>query len=212
MYTCPICHKHYPLVYRLDDTNNVCETCFANAHGVSPWTPPEQASVKDFTLEFKLDPAKAAKMRETWAKSVFVQAAVDPSTGDSWSTDAKAAGVVDHGHPRVATGNGAQRESRGGRGRFDLIPPYPLQRLAQHYEAGAAKYDDRNWEKGLPLESFVCSAFSHLLKLLAGDVSEDHESAILWNIAGHMHTAREIKEGRLPANLADGAPWFKGGK
>lgn len=32
--------------------------------------------------------------------------------------------------------------------RFDLIPPDPLRRVAEHYGVGAAKYDARNWEKG----------------------------------------------------------------
>ena len=33
--------------------------------------------------------------------------------------------------------------------RFDLIPPEPLERLAEVYTMGAAKYEDRNWEKGI---------------------------------------------------------------
>lgn len=32
--------------------------------------------------------------------------------------------------------------------RYDLIPAYPLERLAEVYTIGAKKYDDRNWEKG----------------------------------------------------------------
>ncbi len=32
--------------------------------------------------------------------------------------------------------------------RFDLIPPRPLWKLAEHYGRGAAKYAERNWELG----------------------------------------------------------------
>jgi hypothetical protein len=32
--------------------------------------------------------------------------------------------------------------------RFDLIPPRPLWKLAEHYGRGAAKYAERNWEQG----------------------------------------------------------------
>ena len=33
--------------------------------------------------------------------------------------------------------------------RFDLIPSRPLEELARVYTIGAAKYEDRNWERGL---------------------------------------------------------------
>ena len=36
-----------------------------------------------------------------------------------------------------------------GKLRYDLIPVYPLRRLAEVYTIGSKKYDDRNWEKGL---------------------------------------------------------------
>ena len=44
--------------------------------------------------------------------------------------------------------SGAVRDMHEGKGRFDLLPMCVLMRLARHYEAGAKKYSDRNWEKG----------------------------------------------------------------
>jgi hypothetical protein len=35
--------------------------------------------------------------------------------------------------------------------------------------------------------------------------SEDHLSAVMWNIAGYIWTEREIRDGRLPESLAEGA-------
>lgn len=32
--------------------------------------------------------------------------------------------------------------------RFDLLPPAALRQVAEHYGTGAAKYEDRNWERG----------------------------------------------------------------
>lgn len=32
--------------------------------------------------------------------------------------------------------------------RFDLLPAGPLTQVAEHYGKGAAKYADRNWERG----------------------------------------------------------------
>ncbi len=99
---------------------------------------------------------------------------------------------------------GALREPRGqGKGRFDLLPWIAISRLAQHYEAGAKKYADRNWEKGLPFSSFVDSGVRHLTQWLAGDPSEDHLAAVLWNFAGLLWTEDRIREGQLPDELAD---------
>ena len=102
---------------------------------------------------------------------------------------------------------GARRQSATGKGRFDLIPPYPMQRLARHYENGAAAHGDRNWEKGLPLARFIESAERHLNLWKDHDRTEDHLAAILWNVAGYMHTEREILGGRLPRELAKDCPW-----
>ena len=121
----------------------------------------------------------------------------------------KIAGLVDHGGERKAEITGAVREVPSvDRGRFDLIPPHALLRLAQHFSAGAVKYGDRNWEKGLPLARFVDSLLRHVNSFMDNDTSEDHMAAILWNAAAYVHTEREIRAGRLPKELACSAPWF----
>lgn len=101
---------------------------------------------------------------------------------------------------------GGVRDPSEGKGRFDLIPPYPLRRLAQHYENGARKYADRNWEKGLPLGRFLDSALRHLADFMEGNRQEDHLAAAIWNLFGYLHTEREIREGRLPTDLHT-VPW-----
>lgn len=101
---------------------------------------------------------------------------------------------------------GAKREVSTTKGRFDLIPAYPMKRLAVHYALGAKKYADRNWEQGLPLHSFIDSAERHMNAFKDGDRSEDHLAAILWNVAGYMWTERQIETGALPDSLDD-VPW-----
>lgn len=54
--------------------------------------------------------------------------------------------------------------------------------LAKHFEDGAAKYEERNWEKGMPLHRYIDSGVRHLLKHLRGDKDEPHDRAYLWNI------------------------------
>lgn len=98
---------------------------------------------------------------------------------------------------------GAVRDLQAGKGFFHLISPVALRRLAKHYENGARKYSKRNWEKGMPLSCFLDSIFRHLLSILEGDHSEDHEAALAWNAFGFLHITEEIRHGRLPAELDD---------
>lgn len=81
---------------------------------------------------------------------------------------------------------GAVRDMQEGKGRCDLLPACALIRLSKHYEAGAVKYDDRNWEKGIPISVMVDSAMRHLLKYMDGQTDEDHLVAVAWNILGAM--------------------------
>lgn len=81
---------------------------------------------------------------------------------------------------------GAVRDMQEGKGRCDLLPACALIRLSKHYEAGAMKYEDRNWEKGIPISVMIDSAMRHLLKYMDGQTDEDHLTAVAWNILGAM--------------------------
>lgn len=101
---------------------------------------------------------------------------------------------------------GSVRDTQKGKGRFDLIPTHPMRRLARHYENGAAKYGDRNWEKGQPLMRYLDSLERHLNLIKSGDLSEDHAAAVAWNAFGYMHTLRMIEAGKLPKELDNRPP------
>lgn len=98
---------------------------------------------------------------------------------------------------------GSVRDTRQGKGRFDLIAPYALKRLAQHYENGARKYGDRNWEKGQYLSRYLDSAIRHLYAYLGGSREEDHLAAAAWNCFAYIETEHRVRDGRLPATLND---------
>lgn len=85
-------------------------------------------------------------------------------------------------------GTGAVREDKSGKGRMDLLPMCALIRLSKHYEAGTAAHGERNWEKGIPMHSFLDSALRHLAKYMDGQTDEDHLCAAAWNILGAMWT------------------------
>jgi len=115
-------------------------------------------------------------------------------------------GIKDSG-ARRSFDTGAQRDRGVGDAkkfrRYDLLPVHCLHRLAMHYGKGAAKYEARNWEKGMPLSEYHNSAEAHRMKLLAGYTDEDHMSAWLWNVACFVETKERIALGLLPKELDD---------
>ena len=99
---------------------------------------------------------------------------------------------------------GAVRNTMKGKGRYDLIPPEPLRRIAKVYERGAEGYGDRNWEKGIPFSRLFDSAVRHLQEWLTLKTAmrynksleevpgplhpeEDHLAQAAWNILALMH-------------------------
>lgn len=82
---------------------------------------------------------------------------------------------------------GAVRDMQVGKGRFDLISPFMLMRIAKWLEKGAVKYGDRNWEKGMPYHVLVDSAERHLAKFRMGMEDEDHLAAAIFNIMAIIH-------------------------
>ena len=99
--------------------------------------------------------------------------------------------------------SGAHRDMSSGKGRFDLLSPISLTRLARHFENGAVKYGDRNWEKGLPMSSFFDSAVRHMYKYLEGHKDEDHLAAAMWNVHCLIHTEEMINRGIFSKELND---------
>ena len=107
-------------------------------------------------------------------------------------TDARK--VIQDSGDRTEFSTGAVRDLHEGKGRFDLLPMCVLLRLARHYEKGAQKYEERNWEKGIPAHSFADSAFRHLVKYLDGYTDEDHLIAAIWNLCGLAWTEEKRPE------------------
>ena len=93
-------------------------------------------------------------------------------------------------------------------GRYDLLSPFALHRLAVHTAKGARKYSAKNWMKGVPLHSFFDSAVRHMFDYLANrlmnvEQDEDHLAAAFWNLQGLIHTEEMITRGELPQELDD---------
>ena len=54
--------------------------------------------------------------------------------------------------------------------------------VAKHFEEGAKKYGENNWQKGIPVKCYIDSAVRHYLKWLRGDKDEPHDRAFVWNL------------------------------
>ena len=68
----------------------------------------------------------------------------------------------------------------------ELIMHFPTQHhawleLAKHFENGAKKYGEYNWQKGIESRSYIDSAVRHYCKHKAGFTDEPHAVAALWN-------------------------------
>lgn len=90
--------------------------------------------------------------------------------------------------------SGANRDNPSGKGRMDLLPAEALLRLSRWYEAGALKYGENNWQKGMPNSRYVDAALRHIFKYLAGCQDEDHLSAAAWNILAVMFNEHNMPE------------------
>ena len=70
---------------------------------------------------------------------------------------------------------------------LDVREPYDcwacmLLEVSKHFEEGAKKYGEGNWQKGIPTHCYMDSAVRHYLKWLRGDDDEPHDRAFCWNI------------------------------
>ena len=66
--------------------------------------------------------------------------------------------------------------------------------VSKHFEEGAKKYQPNNWQKGIPIKSYIDSALRHLLKYRAGITDEPHSRAFVWNILCCIWTMKNKPE------------------
>ncbi|MCQ2308098.1 MAG: DUF5664 domain-containing protein, partial [Bacteroidales bacterium] len=66
--------------------------------------------------------------------------------------------------------------------------------LSRHFEEGALKYGEYNWQKGIPTHCYIDSAVRHYLKYKRGDDDERHDRAFLWNLVCCIWTCEHMPE------------------
>lgn len=73
-------------------------------------------------------------------------------------------------------------------------PQTMLLEVSKHFEEGAKKYGENNWQKGIPTHCYIDSAVRHYLKYLRGDTDERHDRAFVWNIVCCIWTCIHMPE------------------
>ena len=77
---------------------------------------------------------------------------------------------------------------------FSADMPTTMLEVSKHYEAGANKYSENNWKKGIPLHCYIDSGVRHYLKYLRGDTDEPHDRAFVWNMLCALWTLKHKPE------------------
>ena len=105
----------------------------------------------------------------------------------------KVSEIKDSGE-RTEFDTGAVRDMHEGKGDMLSVPWAAMLRVSRHYENGAKKYGRYNYLKGIPVSSFIDSAFRHLAKYVAGYDDEDHLSAAAFNVLGAIQMEEHCPE------------------
>ena len=78
--------------------------------------------------------------------------------------------------------SGSQRDDDSNKPLVNHLTAYLRLRFGYLLREGANKYGKSNWMKGQPTETALESLHRHLAKYEIGDRSEDHLSAIIFNV------------------------------
>ena len=89
--------------------------------------------------------------------------------------------------------SGSQRDDDTDKPLVNHLTAYTRLRFGYLLREGANKYGKNNWQKGQPTETALESLHRHLAKYEMGDRSEDHLSAIIFNV--QLILKNEEKEG-----------------
>lgn len=90
--------------------------------------------------------------------------------------------------PKTEYDTGAVRSSDAEGVRYDLISPIGLAAVARACHEGAVKYDDFNWESGMPAADMINHGLRHIYEFLSGDRNEDHLGHAAWNLIAAIHS------------------------
>ncbi|HUW45776.1 MAG TPA: dATP/dGTP diphosphohydrolase domain-containing protein [Dehalococcoidia bacterium] len=98
---------------------------------------------------------------------------------------------------------GAHKQPAKDKGTPVLFPGDAYLEICKHFEEGAVLHGGRNWEKGIPLSELINSLERHIAQEKMGLTDESHDRALAWCAVVYLATKLRIRQGILPAELAD---------
>lgn len=122
---------------------------------------------------------------------------IDSTTNEWWDA---VKNLADH-QENIAFGMGEFDKVWVSEFNFAAISPIAIERLAKHFENGAMKYGDNNWQKGIAVKRFLESGNRHINKYFLGNRDEDHLIAAAWNYITAAHTEEMVIRKLMPFNL-----------
>ena len=84
---------------------------------------------------------------------------------------------------------------------FLCIPTTTWESMGNLLARGAEKYGANNWRKGQSLARSYSSMIRHFMQFYAGDVEEDHYSAVIFNLMSMWHVLSNKED--MPDELFD---------
>lgn len=109
-------------------------------------------------------------------------------------------GVTVGGELRVVSKTGGAKGSK--MARFDLLPPAAVKEIAEHFGKGAAKYADRNWEKGYAWSLSYAALQRHLHAFWGGE-DIDPETGSHHLAAAGFHVLALLENRRINPQFDD---------
>lgn len=115
----------------------------------------------------------------------------ESGTGDPIRTDPGERRVVD---PKTGGEKGTKLA------RFELLPPEALWRIAERFGRGAAKYEDRNWERGYAWSLSYGALLRHLFAWWGGEdddpeFGDSHLAAVGFHALALLHFVEHYPDG-----------------
>lgn len=96
--------------------------------------------------------------------------------------------------PRDARTDGGALRKVQRKGRYDLIPPEALERVAFRFQDALDHYPEDDWKNGMPINKCVDSAMRHIMDYILGRNNEDHLAAAVTNLMMIMWTEQHKPE------------------
>lgn len=150
-----------------------------------------------------------AKIKDSGARTEFPSGAVRDMQGDKGRCDLLPLDVVAKFMPNLDTGailNLIERFKMTGDGgylieavrRFFELRGWNVMEcfleVSIHYRDGAEKYHAYNWQRGMPVSSFISSGVRHFLRFVYNENDERHDRAFVWNMLGAIWTMEHRPE------------------